>query len=230
MNKKDLANRMLLDVYDADLGQDQRINFISNCIKMGADLNCKNDDGWTTLHEAVNTKEPEPKVVNFLIKSGANVEVKNNQGSTPLHIAAWRGNGEIIDILLKAGANKNIKNKYGKIPLIYAAENTENTDTILEMLGGIVLISRDKKNSIMERNNQGNKKDDKKVVIARDLSDKIESEIAYELDVNLYVPMCKEINNWEKQYNIQLTHNLGFMKENLKQRIHEIIKKVIVGE
>jgi len=78
----------------------------------GADVNAKDEDGWTPLHFAA-TKE----IVELLINEGADVNAKNKWGGTPLHAAATNGKKETVELLIAADADVNAKAKDGKTPL-----------------------------------------------------------------------------------------------------------------
>ena len=55
-------------------------------IKAGAEVNAKDNIGWTALMWAVNKGHNE--VSEVLIKYGADVNIKNNEGKTAADIAA----------------------------------------------------------------------------------------------------------------------------------------------
>ena len=88
-------------------------------IDSGADVNAKNNNGLTPLHEAAYRGNAE--VIPVLVKAGADVNAKNNNGLTPLHEAAYRGNAEVISVLIKVEADVNAKAKYDWTPLHSAA-------------------------------------------------------------------------------------------------------------
>ena len=66
-------------------------------IKAGADVNAKDNDGWTPLHYSAWNGHLE--VARALIEAGADVNAKENGGSTPLHAAAEKGHKSVIKIL-----------------------------------------------------------------------------------------------------------------------------------
>ena len=80
---------------------------IDNLLKRGADVNLKDDNGFTALMGAVYYDKLE--AVKILIKKGrADVNLKANNGFVALHLAAQNGNLEIVKALLAGGANKDI--------------------------------------------------------------------------------------------------------------------------
>ena len=53
---------------------------VERLLKAGADVNAKNNDGWTALMKASENGRKE--VVEMLINAGADVNAKNNDGKT----------------------------------------------------------------------------------------------------------------------------------------------------
>jgi tetratricopeptide (TPR) repeat protein len=68
----------------------------------GADVNAKDNEGWTALMEAARVNNVE--VVKILIDKGVDVNTKNNNERTALMIAKNKTWPDIVNILEKAGA------------------------------------------------------------------------------------------------------------------------------
>ncbi|AXK61157.1 ankyrin repeat domain-containing protein [Candidatus Chromulinivorax destructor] len=91
-------------------------------IDLGADLNSRDCEGNTSLHNAGIEK------ARILINNKANVNSQNNKGQTPLHLVASinhyaMGAVDAIShaqLLIKSGANINAKDVNDKTPFQYA--------------------------------------------------------------------------------------------------------------
>jgi len=71
-------------------------------ISMGANVNAKDKDGFTTLHLAAFDGNLE--VTKILVANGADINTKENNGLTPLNIAMAKGHTAIVQCLSNAGA------------------------------------------------------------------------------------------------------------------------------
>ena len=71
-------------------------------LKAGADVNARDNKGWTALHYATESNQAE--VIKELLKAGADVKAKDNKGWTALDLAEHgRGdNQETIRLLREA--------------------------------------------------------------------------------------------------------------------------------
>jgi ankyrin repeat protein len=74
-------------------------------IDAGADPNQSEDEGWTTLHFAVESGDLE--IVQFLIDNGADMEATNVR-DTPLMMAVRLGNAEVVKKLLANGCSPSL--------------------------------------------------------------------------------------------------------------------------
>lgn len=85
----------------------------------GADINAKDDLGYTPLHWAAITGNLN--VTQVLLNSFAYINIQDNEGGTPLHFAAYNGNLATAQQLILAGANINAPKNDGYTPLHLAA-------------------------------------------------------------------------------------------------------------
>ena len=74
----------------------------------GEDVNTKDADSWTPLHQAAVNGHNE--ATELLITAGADVNAKltgsNFKGDTPLDVAIWASKIETADLLRKHGGKK----------------------------------------------------------------------------------------------------------------------------
>mmetsp|Transcript_26063 Transcript_26063/g.42509 ORF Transcript_26063/g.42509 Transcript_26063/m.42509 type:complete len:387 (+) Transcript_26063:49-1209(+) len=88
-------------------------------LKHNADVNVADENGTTPLMAALEEKEVEPLVVEYLLEAKADVNVKLNH-STPLHLAVKKNLMDETVLLLAAEADVNVKDAEGKTPFDYA--------------------------------------------------------------------------------------------------------------
>ena len=81
-------------------------------MKAGADPNIPDQDGDTTLHNAIHTRD-SIKTFQALIDHGANIDAVNNASMTPLVLASLDKQMDTIKFLLHAGADSSIPDKDG---------------------------------------------------------------------------------------------------------------------
>lgn len=129
-----LGRRLLnLDYYQLDL-EDIRI-----LIDADADVNAKNESGWTPLHACID--DPDLKVLQALIDAGADVNAKDEDGWAPLHYVADSTcrHLEALQALIDAGADVNVKSERGVTPLHYACID----DSDLKVLQALINAGAD---------------------------------------------------------------------------------------
>ncbi|MBN2181513.1 MAG: ankyrin repeat domain-containing protein [Sedimentisphaerales bacterium] len=92
----------------ARYARDGKYETIKTLLEHGANVNHKNEDGRTVLHEAAMYSGKE--VINLLISYGADVNARDEHQSTPLHQAAMLNNIEAAKALVENGADIFAKN------------------------------------------------------------------------------------------------------------------------
>ncbi len=107
---------------------------VTDCLKNGADLHARTENGSTPLHFAAHSNK-NPAVIAALVKAGADVNARNVTGWTSLHFAASQTqNPAVIDVLVKAGSDPNARDEDGDTPLHFAALGNLNPAVIDALL------------------------------------------------------------------------------------------------
>jgi ankyrin repeat protein len=98
---------------------DGNVKAIRNYVKMGADVNSPDEDGWTPV--LIAAQYGHVHVIRALAEHGADLNTPNNDGTTPVYIAAQEGHVEVIKVLVKHGADMNTPKDDGGTPVLAAA-------------------------------------------------------------------------------------------------------------
>ncbi len=113
-----------------EIGKDEpNLNLISDLIVLGANLEWKDDYGYTPLIQAA--RFGEVGIIRTLIDKKVDLDAQNDNGWTALHMIAsvhW-GKEEAAKMLIAAGARKDIEDKWGRIP--YDLAKTEEMRELL---------------------------------------------------------------------------------------------------
>ncbi len=96
---------------------------VESAIRNGADLDTRDNDGWTALVWAAN--RGRPAILN-LIAAGARLDVPDAAGSTPLLHAIAHGHSDVANALVSAGASVKLANKHGLTPLALVLEKGDD--------------------------------------------------------------------------------------------------------
>lgn len=99
---------------------------VQQFIDDGADVNMRDEQGWTPLMYASKYNHDE-KVIKILIDNGARVNIKGTKGvtvgDTALHLASAFNRVNICKVLLEYGADINAQTNQGKTPLHVLSAN-----------------------------------------------------------------------------------------------------------
>ena len=99
----------------------QNIKIAKYLISKGADIHAKNHEGSSQVIQSIYTD-----TVKYLILQGADVNAKSNDNYTNLHGAAQLGKLELVKFLISRGADINVKYKGKETPLDLAKRNNKN--------------------------------------------------------------------------------------------------------
>ncbi|QMV46176.1 hypothetical protein HC358_03815 [Wolbachia pipientis] len=141
LKKAQLDQGLLINARDGNLDK------VKDLIAQGANLETKDNNDNTTLHNACSNGHL--KVVEYLIEKGASVKAKNKDGKTPLDLAVQKGytdilqtieqlqsdlnekllsavkNGDLnkVEDLISQGTSLEVKDSNGNTLLHYASQN-----------------------------------------------------------------------------------------------------------
>lgn len=79
-----------------------KLKELKKLIKDGADVNAKDNYGWTAM--MMSAWNGHTECVAALISAGTDVNANDNYGNTAILLAAWDGNKDCVKLLKKAGA------------------------------------------------------------------------------------------------------------------------------
>lgn len=84
------------------------IEVLRNLIDVNSDIdiNCKDRDGQTALHYAVESKRVD--AIKLLVLKGANIHAVDSRGRTPMHRAASKNNLLAIDCIIELAGKSSI--------------------------------------------------------------------------------------------------------------------------
>ena len=89
-------------------------NIIRLLHQAGAELEIRDEDGYTPLHWTGAMGRRESAALLLLL--GAKINSMDNDNDTPLHEAARYGKKNTVKLLIESGANTEVKNKKGNTP------------------------------------------------------------------------------------------------------------------
>ena len=99
------------------------LEVIQKLIEYDADINPKDEKGWTPLHLAsIGRHFKDGSILRLLLKHGADINAWSKYGWTPLHWASHNGALEVVRLLLEHGADIEAKRTHGKTAMQEVAE------------------------------------------------------------------------------------------------------------
>ena len=101
--------------------QNQKYEVAMILIEEGADLDLKDNLGWTALHYAA--RDGSNEVVDLLLVGSANPNLQSKDGYTPLMLASFNNNFKICISLIENGANSQLQDNSGNNAMDFAIEN-----------------------------------------------------------------------------------------------------------
>ena len=107
------------EVYGSGQISPKYVEIAEMFLKVGADVDGHNSQGYTPLAYAVNLGCTD--LARLLIESGADVNAKDYRDYTVLHTAAGSYLYEICELLIAKGANVNVRDEAGLTPIVRAA-------------------------------------------------------------------------------------------------------------
>lgn len=109
-------------------------SLVPDLIQAGADINIRNGDGHTLLHQAILKKDAETAL--FLLTQGANIDTKTQDDMSPLQLAILCGLEKVVEVLCKNGVDMSVIDEAGSCPLwIALSSQQENIASILVKYG-----------------------------------------------------------------------------------------------
>jgi len=97
------------------------LEFVSNALQKGFDINSKDEVGLTGLHVA--SIQGQSKMIDLLLDKGAAISCRDVDGMTPLHFACENNHVQIAIALSRGGGDTSLRNKVGLTALHYICMN-----------------------------------------------------------------------------------------------------------
>ena len=110
-------------------------------ISKGADVNSRNNKGETPLH--TKSLYYESDICQYLIDNGADIDTKDNFGNTPLHLSVLYHEMKTITCLIRNNADINSRNNLGNTPIFNALDNANTVKYLLESGADPKIVNKD---------------------------------------------------------------------------------------
>jgi len=113
----------------------KQFDIVEVLLQYGADVNLKDDDGWTALYAAAAGGNLGVSTL-LLQHSQIDIEASDNNGFTALHRAVEEGHSIMVEFLASWNANINTTDDKGITPLetARASEKVSTEDVLLTLI------------------------------------------------------------------------------------------------
>ena len=150
-NQKKLNEQLVKVVLDTKTCDEVRIKRAKYLIRLGADINARND-GYSMIELAVLQKNAE--MVRVLAENGAKLDIKCNSDEMLVEMAVRKREVEIVRVLAENGANLDVRDKsdYPVLQLAIWGSDVEMVRVLVENGADIMAKNRDGNNMIDEAN------------------------------------------------------------------------------
>lgn len=125
-------------------------SIVERLIELGANVNDKNDRGWTPLILASNSGHLN--LIPLLVECGADINAVDNNGQCAAMYAVYRNNIDMVKLILKHGGDINMPNRcesnnlmiairYGNMDMVkYLTEETDMSLSTVDVYGYDILL------------------------------------------------------------------------------------------
>jgi len=187
---------------------------MSILLDMGANINARDDYGYTALTNAIMAQEMES--IKLLIREKADIEtkIKEDFSRTPLMIATEHERTDIIQILIEAKANMEAHDSQDKTALIIAVEKENIESAILLMNGGADTVKPLKIVKSILKNRTKNKKSTAPKETLQELQKLLEEQKEINKDSNSH--LLTAIENGDLKYVSRYTKPRTDNKKNIR--------------
>lgn len=166
--------------------KNNNISKVEKLLQNGANVNAKDNDGYTVLLMAVIFRHTD--IVKLLLKHKADINAIETSGYNALMLASVRGYIDIVKILLKHNANvnvKNINNGFTALMLALLNRHIDITKLLLEASADVNITNNNGSTALKIATQF------RKIEIIRLL----ESIIEVEKDIHKFIKQNDEIQN-----------------------------------
>ncbi|KAL4908805.1 ankyrin repeat-containing domain protein [Aspergillus multicolor] len=113
------------------------VSSVQLLLRNGADIHCRDHNGYNALHLAMSSPNPEVQIVHALIDAGCPIDESHPSIGSELHIAAICGFVLAIRVLIEAGCSWDKRNSEGLTSLGVAlqAATFERNGAAEELIG-----------------------------------------------------------------------------------------------